>query len=157
MISLFSYLLTFAGVLFWGFRVIVTLFYQLEMEFFTVPLNANTEIVILFLTIPCIIFVIKRNVIGAALYVALYVSYFGSALYNSIIAMQTTGMTITNTSDLLLLGLGVLIPVLTFFDIVINKNRVGSSGNKQTDWFYKNDAYDRKFDERADRNQYKIR
>jgi len=27
--------------------------------------------------------------------------------------------------------------------------------DKQTDWFYKNKEYDRKLDERADKNQYR--
>ena len=28
--------------------------------------------------------------------------------------------------------------------------------DKKTDWFYKNEQFDRKFDERADRNEYKF-
>lgn len=156
MITIFSYLLTFMGVLFWIFRVIATLFYQLETPFFAQPLNVDTEIIVLFLTVPCMILVIKRNIIGAALYVGLYVSYFGTVLYESIVSMQETGITIIGASDLLLLVIGVLIPILTFLDILINKNRVGHSGGKNTDWYYKNKDYDRKFDERADRNQYRI-
>ena len=157
MITLFSYLLTFMGILFWIFRVIVTLFYQLEMNFFATPINENAEIIVLFLTIPCMLFVIKRNIVGAAAYVGLYVAYFGSALYESIISMQETGMTLVSGSDFILLCVGVIIPVLTFLDIFINKNRIGHGGDKKTDWYYKNEAYDRKFDERADRNQYRIK
>ena len=156
MTTLFSYLLTFFAILFWIFRVIVTLLYQLDMSFFAQPLNVNTEIIVLFLTIPCIIFVIKRNIIGAALYVALYASYFGTALYNSIVSMQATSTNFMNSSDLLLLVIGVLIPILTFLDIFLNKSRANFEADKKTDWFYKNEAFDRKFDERADRNQYKF-
>ena len=156
MTTLFSYFLTFIAVIFWIFRVVVTLFYQLDIEFFATPLNVDAEILVLFLSIPCILFVIKRNIIGAALYIAVYVSYFGTALYNLIILTQATGFTIFNSSEILFLCIGILIPILTFFDILINKNRANFQGDKKTDWFYKNKDYDRKFDERADRNQYKF-
>lgn len=156
MITLFSYLLTFFAVAFWIFRVIVTLSFQLDMPIFAEPLNVNAEIVVLFLTIPCILLVIKRKIMGAALYVALYACYFGTALYNAIIGMQESGINLLNSSDIMLLSIGVLIPILTFIDICINKNRVKFHADKKTDWFYQNEAYDRKYDERADKNQYKF-
>ena len=52
--------------------------------------------------------------------------------------------------------IGVLIPFLTVMDIFLNKNRAGAAKDKKTDWFYKNKDYDRQYDERADRNQYKF-
>lgn len=156
MTSLFSYLLTFLGVIFWVFRAITTVLYQLDVDFFATPINVNFEIFILFATLPCILLVIRRNIIGAAMYLALYVTYFGTALYEVIIGMQSGGVTIVNTSNLFCVVLGIIIPVLTFFDILLNKNRKGFSGNKKTDWYYNNAKYDREMDERADRNQYKI-
>ena len=156
MISLFSYFLTFAGIIFWFFRVFVTLFYQLDISFFAEPLNVNTEIVVLFLTIPCILLVIKRNIIGAAAYFGIYLAYFGTALYENFITMQETGANLVNTSDFACLCIGVLIPFLTFLDILINRNRIGLNPNRKTDWYYKNEAYDRKLDERADKNQYRL-
>ena len=156
MITLFSYLLTFFGIIFWVFRVIVTLLFQLEIDFFATPLNLEKEIIVLFLSVPCMLLVIKRNIVGAAAYVGLYVSYYGNALYNAIISLSESGITIINSTDLIILFIGVIIPVLTFFDIFINKNRVGYVGDKKTDWYYKNEKYERQFDERADRNQYKF-
>ena len=41
-------------------------------------------------------------------------------------------------------------------DIFLNKDRKGSTKDKKTDWFYTNEQYDRKLDERADKNQYKF-
>ena len=156
MTSIFSYLLTFLGILFWFFRAIVTLLYQLEFDFFTTPINATYEIIVLFATLPCIILVVKRNIVGAAAYFGIYGAYFGKALYEAIINTQATGVTIVSSSNLLFTFLGVIIPLLTFLDILFNKNRGLGKGNKHTDWFYKNEAFDREFDERADRNQYKI-
>ena len=45
MTTLFSYLLTFLGVIFWAFRAIATLLYQMEVDFFAVPLNETIEII----------------------------------------------------------------------------------------------------------------
>lgn len=154
--TLVSYLLTFLGVLFWIFRVIATLLYQLDFSFFATPLNTNVEIAVLFATLPCIILVVKRNIVGAACYFGIYAAYFGTALYDAIMEVGGSGLNVANSANMLCVLLGVIIPMLTFFDILFNKNRTLGKGKKKEDWFYGNEAYDREFDERADRNQYKF-
>ncbi len=156
MTSLFSYLLTFFGIVFWFFRAIATLMYQLDVEFFAKPINVTLEIVVLFATLPCILLVVKRNIVGAAAYMGIYVTYFGTSLYEAILGVQATGLNLVNSSDMLCTVVGVIIPILTFLDILLNKNRSMGKDNKKGDWFYKNEAFDREFDERADRNQYRI-
>lgn len=156
MTTVFSYLLTILGIVFWFFRAIVTLFYQMDMPLFATPLNADIEILILFVTLPCILLVMKRNIVGAAMYFGLYASYFGTALYEGILEIQA-GATIVNISNLVCVAIGVIIPTLTFLDILFNKNRNGYGTNKKTDWYYKNEKYDRELDERADKNQYRIK
>ena len=156
MTSLFSYMLTFFGVAFWFFRVIVTLLYQLDREFFATPINVTFEIIVLFSTLPCILLVIKRNIVGAAAYLGIYATYFGTTLYEAIIGAQATGLNIANSANMLCTIIGVIIPTLTFLDILFNKNRSMGKDNKKGDWFYKNENFDREFDERADRNQYRI-
>lgn len=156
MTSLFSYMLTIFGVMFWFFRVIATLLYQLDVDFFAIPLDTTTEIMVLFATLPCIVLVIKRNIVGAAAYLGIYAAYFGTALYESIMGVQETGYTIANSANMILTVIGIVIPLLTFFDILFNKHRTAGKGTKKGDWFYKNEAFDREFDERADRNQYRI-
>ena len=156
MTTLFSYLLTFLGVIFWAFRAITTLLYQMDVEFFAVPLNETLEIIILFATIPCMMLVFKRNLIGAAAYFGMYGAYFGTALYEAFVNVQEVGYTVMNISDILLLIAGVIIPLLTFLDILLNKHRGNFGADKNTKWFYSNEKYDREFDERADRNQYRL-
>ena len=70
--------------------------------------------------------------------------------------IQSTGATLAGGANLIAICIGVLIPLLTFLDILINKNRRKFGADKKTDWFYKNEKYEREFDERADRNQYKL-
>ena len=155
--SIYSYMLTILGIVFWIFRSIITALYTSGTSFPIQPLNSTWEIALVFASIPCIILVLKRNIIGAALYVAVYVSYFGTALYNSINHVANT-LNVNGTIDMIMSIIGVVIPVLTFLDILFNKNRKAIIGGKNdTDWYYKNKDFDRQFDERADRNQYKIR
>ena len=155
--SVYSYMLTIFGIVFWIFRAIVTALYTAGSSFPIQPLNSGWEIFLVFASIPCIVLVLKRNIIGAALYVAVYVSYFGTALYNSLNHVADT-LNVNGTIDMIMAIIGIVIPVLTFIDILFNKHRKAIIGGKNdTDWYYKNKDYDRQFDERADRNQYKIR
>ena len=155
--SIYSYILTFFGIFFWLFRFLIAVLYSTEVNFIFQPLNLGWEIALIFSSIPCLILILKRNIIGAALYVGIYVSYFGTALYNSINHISSS-LNVSGTIDIIISIIGIIIPVLTFIDILFNKNRKAIIGGKNnTDWYYKNKEYDRKFDDRADRNQYKIR
>ena len=155
--SVFSYLITILGILFWIFRAIVTALYTSGISFIIMPLNVSFEIALIFATIPCMIFVLKRNIIGAAFYVAIYVSYFGTAIYNTFNHVSDT-LNVYGTLELIIAIIGIAIPVLTFIDILFNKYRKPViNKNSKTDWYYNNKKYDRQYDERADRNQYKIR
>ena len=156
MTTLLSYLLTIFAVMFWVFRVVVALFYQLDMDFFATPLNINYEILILFITLPCIALVIKRNIVGAVAYWGIYVAYFGTALYEAFVTAGEEGFSIVNTSNIFCIFLGVIIPTLVFLDVLVNKHRTLGNGVNPQEWFYKNEKYDRNLDERADKNQYKI-
>ncbi len=156
MTSLFSYLLTFLAVIFWAFRAVVTVMFQLDNPLFAQPSNVNFEIIVLFLTLPCIVGVCKRNIVFAAGYLALYATYFGNTLYLVVQNATDVGITLINSADMVCTVMGIIIPLLIFFDILLNKNRTLGTGAKKEDWFYANEQYDRKFDERADRNQYKF-
>ena len=156
MTTLFSYLLTFLAIIFWCFRVVTTLLYELDVDFFSVPLNETLEIIVLFASLPCLMLVIKRNIVGAAAYFGIYGAYFGTALYNQVMGIHEEGITVVNASDSLLLFCGVVIALLTFLDILLNKHRGNFGADSKTKWFYNNEKFDREFDERADRNQYKF-
>ena len=52
-------------------------------------------------------------------------------------------------------GIGLVLAILVFFDLVIAKMRKTDPKDQKTDWYFKNDKYDRQYDERADKNQYR--
>ena len=159
MTSLFSYLITIFGVMFWFFRILVAYMDTTGAAFICQPMNAQLEILILFLTVPCFILLFKRSLIGATLYMGMYTAYFGTAIYNTVLnlTMVEDGIGMVAGMNLVAAIFGIIIPVLTFLDILFNKNRLSVSKDREADWFYKNEKFDRDFDERADRNQYKIK
>lgn len=156
MISLYSYLLTAFGGLFWILRVVVAVTYTVGVEFPIIPLDFNIEIILLFVTVIAMVLIIKRNIIGALIYFVTYGLYFGNDLYNNVVNIINGQTGITDYLSIFISFVGVLIPFLTVIDIFLNKNRTGSTRDKKTDWFYKNEEYTRKLDERADKNQYKF-
>ena len=92
------------------------------------------------------------------MFLGMYVSYFGTALYNNFMGINgTQGLTISNSVSLLSSALGIILPIFVFLDILINKNRRNIKLDKKTAWYFKNEKFDRVYDERADRNQYKIK
>lgn len=155
--SLISYLITMFAGLFWIFRVVVALTMSLDVNIgFTVP-NLTEEIVMLFVTLLCLVLIVRRKLLGAILYAISYGWYFGKDILNVVIQIQN-GETL-NASQMLnvfVAFIAVILAISTVVDIGINKNRKGSTKDKKTDWFYKNEQFDREFDERADRNNYKF-
>ena len=159
MTSLFSYLITIFGIMFWIFRVIVTYFSTTGEAFVCQPMNETFEMIVLFATIPIMVLVLKRSTVGAIFYLGLYAIYFGTSIYNTVnnFTIGESGIGIVSGANLVASIAGVVIPFLTFLDIVLNRHRLSIGKDKDSAWYYKNEKYDRQMDERADRNQYKIR
>ena len=154
-----TWLLAMFMVMFAGFRVIVTITNQqgdplagLVVE------NITIEIALIFLTLLCLVLVVKRKLIGALIYVVSYGWYYGIGLLGTIYGILIEGETIVADSSLgiLVSAIGVLLPLMVLIDTLVDKSRKLHPVDKKTDWFYKNEQFDRKFDERADRNEYKF-
>ena len=137
--------------MFWIFRIIVAFCYNLGIDFITEPTDLTFEIILLFLTFLSIILVIKRSTLGGIIYIIGNGLYFGTTIFNAI-----TSETQMNYSDIIFSALGILLPILVLFDLLLDQNRKAHPVDKKTDWFYKNKDFDRQYDERADRNQYKF-
>lgn len=156
MTSIFSYLITMLGGVFWIVRVAITLAYTMGWNIGIEPLNVTVEVILLFATLICMIFVVKRNIIGALVYFVLYGFYFGNDLYSGVVGLINGNAGATDYLSLFISFMGVLIPFLIVMDIFLNKDGTTSGKNKKTDWYYQTDEYDRKYDDRADKNQYKF-
>lgn len=152
--QLLSYLLNMFAGLFWIFRVYMMVQHTYNRPFILQPVDPKLEIVILFLTVFCIYMLFRRNLIFAAAYFSIYLAYFGYGA-TQLLALET--MTPDQSFNLFINILAVLLALLNFLDVLFNKNRIGSTKDNKTDWFYATHEYERQLDDRADKNQYKIR
>ncbi len=155
--NLSTWLLVMFMAMFWIFRIIVAVLYQLAVEFPFIPLNMSMEIILLFVALVCMILIIKRKIVGALIYLLSYSMYFGVDLLSSITAILEVGenLDINIYTNTFVSFIGMIIPIAILFDLLLDKNRKNNPKDKKTDWFYNNEKFDRKMDERADKNNYR--
>lgn len=150
-------LIMFMGM-FWIFRIVVAVTSEMGIEFGgIVPLNTEMEIALLFVVLFCMVLIVKRKIVGALIYLLSYGMYFGIDLIanvNAILNAQDV-LSITAYSNTFFSLIGMSIPIAVLFDLLLDKNRKNNPKDGKTDWFYNNEDYDRKMDDRADRNNYR--
>ena len=153
--SMFSMLISLFAVIFWILRVLVAFTASMEIEFMLKPLNLQIEIILAFVTFICIILIFKRSLIGALAYLISNLGYYGIYLYN--ILVNTEEIAHVNSMNVLVSAVGILLPLIILIDVGMSQSsKKTSNKTKHTDWYYQNDKYDREYDKRADRNQYKL-
>ena len=137
--------------MFWGFRILVTALTYLQIDFPFVSSNMELEIALLFFTLICIICVFKRVTIGGVIYFILYAGYFGPSLYNNI----KIGITSANMATVMVDFMAIIISSMVMLNIILSKTKKAAVKN-DVGWFYDGKQYNRKLDERADKNNYRI-
>lgn len=154
--NLSSWLITIFVMMYWLFRVIVAITGSMDMDFIVSPINTNIEIALLFVVLICIPFIFKRKLLGAIVYLGAYGWYFGRGLIENVIKIiNNETLSMQTYTDMFFALIGVALPILVLFDILLDRTRTKNPTDKKTDWFYKNEQYDRKLDERADKNNYR--
>lgn len=152
-----TYLVVMFMIVFWIVRIIITLSSQLGKDFLgMVPQNEIFEIAILFATLLCLILIVKRKLVGSLIYLALHAIYFGGDITNKMSIMANNDpLTLTQSTELMFSIIGIILPLAVLIDLLLDKNRKNNPKDKKTDWFYKNEEFDRKLDDRADKNNYR--
>ena len=153
--NLSSWLIAIFAFMFWGYRVVVTVMFTLGTELPGKPIDMSMEILLLFITFICICFIAKRKLLPVLIYLISHIFYYGTYIYQNIAPIANKTATLDTYSTLLISLVGVAIPIFAFFDVLLDKNRKANPMDKNTDWFYKNKDFDRKLDDRADKNQYR--
>ncbi len=150
-----SWLIAMFAFMFWAFRLVGTTLYSIGIDFLFAPSNMAMEIVLLFITFICICFMIKRKLLAAIIYLIAHFMYYGPTFITHFMQVVEGTLPIdlymTTLFELFALGLAIA----AVFDVLLDKNRKAHPTDKKTDWFYKNKDYDRKLDERADKNNYR--
>lgn len=148
-------LVMFMG-LFWLFRVAVAFTGQMNIDFGGIePLNIQMEVILLFVVLLCMVLIAKRKIVGALIYLVGYGLYFGTNVVTGIINIMNTEVSMTTTLDTLIAFIGIILPIAVLIDLLVDKGRKANPKDKKTDWFYKNEQFDRKMDDRADKNNYR--
>ena len=154
--SFSTWLIVAFSILFLILRVTGILMVQTGNEFMIIPMDLNYEIILCFVAFICILFLIKRKLIGAFVYLIAYGAYFGTDLFQKVMLLiNGEVLTMENYTSMFFALVGVAIPLAAVFDLLMDKNRKAHPVHKKTDWYYKNEKYDRQFDERADKNNYR--
>ena len=90
------------------------------------------------------------------LYLVLHAIYFGGDITNKLnIISNNETLTLAQNTELMFSILGIILPLAVLIDLLLDKNRKENPTDKKTDWFYKNEEFDRKLDDRADKNNYR--
>lgn len=154
--NLSSWLIVMFMIMFWAFRVIVAITGTMGMDFMVKPIDNNIEVILLFVVLILVPFIFKRKMIGAIVYLIAYGWYFGRGLFINVLNLiNGEAMAAATYLEMFIALIAITLPIVAIFDILFDKSRMKNPVDKQTDWFYKNEQYDRKLDERADKNNYK--
>ena len=157
-----TWLLAIFMVMFWLFRAVVAVCTQYSIDLLGITAyNLTVEIVIAFVTVLCIILVIKRKLLGSLFYLLIYGMYFGEHLLNNIIPLIQGKLQMTPdlVMNLLCDGIAIILAIFVVFDMVVDKGRKVNPIDKKTDWYFKNEKYDEELkarDQREDKNEYKF-
>ena len=157
--NLSTWLIVMFMGMFWVLRVIIALTSSYAgKEGFAglVSANLTVEIILLFVVLVCIALIVKRKMLGAIIYLVAYGSYFGYDAGVNILAIINNGAPIGNILGAVVSIIGIILPLGVLLDMVADSARKANPVDKKTDWFYKNEAFDRKLDERADKNNYRL-
>lgn len=157
-----TWLLAIFMVMFWLFRAIVALCTQFSIDLLGIQAyNFNYEVVIAFLTLLCIVLVVKRKLVGSLLYLMLYGVYFGEHFITNIIPLVQGKISISTdfAMNLFVDLVAIILAIFALLDMLVDKGRKANPMDGKTDWYFKNEKYDEELkarDQREDKNEYKF-
>lgn len=150
-----TWMLVMVMVMFWVFRVIVAVMPEFGTTLGGIaPLNQNLEIILSFVVLVCIVLIVRRKLIGALIYLLAYGMYFGVDVINNIQTVLN-GASMETALNVFISIIGIILPIAVLADLLLDKGRKANPKDKKTDWFYNSEQFDRKLDERSDKNNYR--
>lgn len=153
-----SWLLVFFIGIFWIFRIVVTLSAQFGGDFGGfIVFDNTTEIILLFLSLACFIFIVRRIIWGGIVYLVANCFYYGGYLAQTFLPaiMSEDGADMVILQNSMICIIGIFLALFAVIDIAIQRIKTRHFTDNKTDWYFNNEKYDRKMDERADKNQYR--
>ena len=150
-----NYLIIMLTIMLFIFRLIVVFTTTMGIEFMVESTNVNFEIALLFIMMVSIILMTKNKLLGPIILVIASLAYYGPTILEQITYLSSNSISIQTAMEMIITVTCIVIPIFAFFIIAFAKEQEKRPVDKKTDFFYKTDAYDRKYDERADKNNYR--
>lgn len=138
-----------------AFRVIVLFTTVLAIDFPVVSLNENLEMIMILVALVCIILFTKTKLTGGIIYLVASWMYYGAEVFRLLPSFKAGAMTMDQGIQAIVLLIELAIPIFALFILLYDKKQEIKPTDKKTDFFYNTDAYDRQYDERADKNNYR--
>ena len=151
-----NYLIIIFSVMLFIFRLAVLFTAMLDIEFIVEPIDIKQEIAVLFVMIISIILMSRNKLSGPILLIVASGVYYGPSLISQITYMSSNAISVDYAVQIFISVICIIIPVFAFFIIAFAKEQEKRPVDKKTDFFYKNEAYDRQLEERTDKNNYRI-
>ena len=149
--SVFSYLLLIAIVVIFFVQVGTVFMDKLHGTLADDLFKA--QMIFAFVSLFCIILVFRRSIIGGILYAVSTIGFYGWMMTGNLGGALDIGVIISMGTN----AFYIILSLLVLIELLYAKARQKEAGSdKKTDWYYNEESYDRKFDERADKNQYKF-
>ena len=150
-----TWMILMLAIIFWLLRIVAAYCSQMGMEFMAQPLDFGLEIFVIFTAILCFVLIAKRKWLGTILYLVAYEGYFGADIINNFKNITEGTLSANQYMNIFFSFIGMVLPIIVLFDMLLDKNRELNPTDKKTDWFYKEKKFDRNMDERADKNNYR--
>ena len=154
--ELISYLFSMFAVFFWLFRLVISFAPNVNWNLPVVSANPTVEIILLFISLVGLIGIFKRKIFFTSMYLASFFAYYGYEIFN-IISKSQESFSNMEMQNLAIYAVGILIALINFFDVLLNKERKGSTKDTKLDWYYDEGKFEREKDERVDQNRYRIK
>lgn len=151
---MFHMMLVMFDIMFWMFRVAVAFCSSMQIDIGFEPINSTAEIIVIFISLFCILFIAKKKLFGGIAYLITYGAYFGVYVYKTLGAIIDGQGGFGEYTSLFVAIIAIILALVTFASIGITGS--GKTKDGKTDWFFNNKDLDRKKDERDDTNQYKF-
>ena len=148
------YLIIMFMVMLLIFRFVVLFTTIIGIDFPIVVSNEGIEIAMIIVSLLCIILFTRTKLIGGIIYLLSSLFYYGPELIKTL-PLAISGATMDLAIQTIALMIELVIPIFALFILIYDKKQELNPVDKKTDFFYKNEAYDRKYDDRADRNNYR--
>ena len=149
------YLIIMFMVMLLIFRFVVLFTTVLGIDFPITVANENFEIVMILISLVCIILFTKTKLVGGIIYLASSFVYYGPEFIKLLPTAMNGAISMDMAIQIIVLLIELVIPIFALFILIYDKKQEIDPVDQKTDFFYKGNQYDRKYDDRADKNNYR--